>query len=36
MKSSNGWAVMKGMDKSDEEITAHSAKKQNDCIYLER
>jgi hypothetical protein len=36
MKSSNRWAVMKDLDKSDDEIIAHSAKKaKNDGLYLE-
>jgi penicillin-binding protein 1A len=35
MKSSNRWAVMKSLDKSEEEIKSFS-EKQNDCIFLER
>jgi penicillin-binding protein 1A len=34
MKSSNRWAVMKSLDKSEEEIKSFS-EKQNDCIFLE-
>jgi hypothetical protein len=34
MKSSNRWAVMKDLDKSDDEIIAHSAKKAKNGLYL--
>jgi penicillin-binding protein 1A len=36
MKSSNRWAVMKDLDKSDDEIIASfSQKSKNDGLYLE-
>jgi penicillin-binding protein 1A len=36
MKSSNRWAVMKDLDKSDDEIIASFSKKnKNDGLYLE-
>jgi penicillin-binding protein 1A len=36
LKSSNRWAVMKSLDKSEEEIIKSFSEKQNDCLFLER